>query len=137
LAHSGRQVGGFYTGNRPPVSPCKQSRVRLQKQDKGKRFDLPVSRGKDLRDANLRRALELCMHVRTMQGLLGILCMILRISRTLRWPFGAFDISIDARICSAAFCSADREDHARELAAQQQDFNENPFSDENLQIRWQ
>jgi len=42
----------------------------LTKQDKGKRFDLPVSRGKDLRDANLRRALELCMpNVRTMQGL--------------------------------------------------------------------
>jgi len=44
----------------------------LTKQDKGKRFDLPVSRGKDLRDANLRWALELCMpNVRTMQGLLA------------------------------------------------------------------
>jgi hypothetical protein len=32
--------------------------------------------------------------------------------------------------------TADRDDHARELAAQQQDFNENPFSDEHLQIRW-
>ena len=31
--------------------------------------------------------------------------------------------------------TADRDDHARELAAQQQDFNENPFSDEHLQIR--
>ena len=42
------------------------------KKDKGRRFDLPVSRGKDLRDANLRRALELCMsNVRTMQGLLA------------------------------------------------------------------
>jgi hypothetical protein len=32
--------------------------------------------------------------------------------------------------------TADRDDHARELATQQQDFNENPFSDEHLQIRW-
>jgi hypothetical protein len=32
--------------------------------------------------------------------------------------------------------TADRDDHARELAAQQQDFNENPFSDEHLQMRW-
>jgi hypothetical protein len=31
----------------------------------------------------------------------------------------------------------DRDDHARELTAQQQDFNENPFSDEHLQIQWQ
>ena len=33
-------------------------------------------------------------------------------------------------------CLPDRDDHARELAAQQQDFNENPLSDEHLQIRW-
>jgi hypothetical protein len=32
--------------------------------------------------------------------------------------------------------TADRNEHARELATQQQDFNENPFSDEHLQIRW-
>ena len=32
--------------------------------------------------------------------------------------------------------TADRDEHARELATQQQDFNENPFSDEHLQIRW-
>jgi len=44
----------------------------LTKRDKDKRFDLPVSQVKDLRDANLRRALELCMpNVRTMQGLLA------------------------------------------------------------------
>jgi hypothetical protein len=30
----------------------------------------------------------------------------------------------------------DWDDYARELALQQQDFNENPFSDEHLQIRW-
>ncbi len=44
----------------------------LTAQEKGKRFDLPVSRGKDLRDTNLRRAIELCMPgVHTMQGLLA------------------------------------------------------------------
>ncbi len=32
--------------------------------------------------------------------------------------------------------TADRDEHARQLATQQQDFNENPFSDEHLQIRW-
>jgi hypothetical protein len=32
--------------------------------------------------------------------------------------------------------TADHDEHARELATQQQDFNENPFSDEHLQIRW-
>ena len=32
--------------------------------------------------------------------------------------------------------TADRNEHARELATQQQDFHENPFSDEHLQIRW-
>ena len=32
--------------------------------------------------------------------------------------------------------TSDRDEHARELATQQQDFNENPFSDEYLQIRW-
>jgi hypothetical protein len=32
--------------------------------------------------------------------------------------------------------TADRDEYARELATQQQDFNENPFSDELLQIRW-
>ena len=32
--------------------------------------------------------------------------------------------------------TAERDEHARELATQQQDFNENPFSDEHLQIRW-
>ena len=32
--------------------------------------------------------------------------------------------------------TADRDDHARELSAQQQEFNENPFSDEHLQMRW-
>jgi hypothetical protein len=32
--------------------------------------------------------------------------------------------------------TADRDEHAPELATQQQDFNENPFSDEHLQIRW-
>ena len=31
--------------------------------------------------------------------------------------------------------TADRDEHARELATQQQDFNENSFSDEHLQIR--
>ena len=46
-------------------------------------------------------------------SVLGILCMILRISRTLRWPFGAFDISIDARICFAAFCSGAMNLHLR------------------------
>jgi hypothetical protein len=41
-------------------------------QEQGKRFDMPVSRGKDLRDTNLRRAIELCMPgVHTMQGLLA------------------------------------------------------------------
>jgi hypothetical protein len=28
------------------------------------------------------------------------------------------------------------DEHARELATQQQDFNENPFRDEHLQILW-
>jgi hypothetical protein len=32
--------------------------------------------------------------------------------------------------------TADRDEHARELATQQQDFNVNPFSNEHLQIRW-
>jgi hypothetical protein len=32
--------------------------------------------------------------------------------------------------------TADHDEHARELATQQQDFNENPFIDEHLQIRW-
>ena len=32
--------------------------------------------------------------------------------------------------------TADRDDHARELATQQQDFNENPFSDDHLHLRW-
>jgi hypothetical protein len=32
--------------------------------------------------------------------------------------------------------TADHDEHARELAKQQQDFNENPFRDEHLQIRW-
>jgi hypothetical protein len=32
--------------------------------------------------------------------------------------------------------AADRDEHARELTTQQQDFNENPFIDEHLQIRW-
>ena len=42
----------------------------LTAQERGKLFDMPVSRGKDLRDANLRRAIELCMPgVNTMQGL--------------------------------------------------------------------
>jgi hypothetical protein len=40
-------------------------------QEQGKRFDMPVSRGKDLHDTNLCRAIELCMPgVHTMQGLL-------------------------------------------------------------------
>jgi hypothetical protein len=44
----------------------------LTQQEQGKRFDLSVSQGKDLRDTNLRRAIELCMpDVRTMQGLLA------------------------------------------------------------------
>ena len=44
----------------------------LTTQEQGKRFDMPVSRGKDLRDTNLRRAIELCMPgVQTMQGLLA------------------------------------------------------------------
>jgi hypothetical protein len=44
----------------------------LTTQEQGKRFDMPVSRGKDLRDTNLRRAIELCMPgVHTMQGLLA------------------------------------------------------------------
>jgi hypothetical protein len=48
-------------------------------------------------------------------SVLGILCMILRISRTLRWPFGAFvfEISIDARICFAACCSGAMNLHSR------------------------
>jgi hypothetical protein len=42
----------------------------LTAQELGKLSDMPVSRGKDLRDANLRRAIELCMPgVTTMQGL--------------------------------------------------------------------
>ena len=42
----------------------------LTAQERGKLFDIPVSRGKDLRDANLRRAIELCMPgLNTMQGL--------------------------------------------------------------------
>ncbi len=42
----------------------------LTAQERGKLFDIPMSRGKDLRDANLRRAIELCMPgVNTMQGL--------------------------------------------------------------------
>jgi hypothetical protein len=41
-------------------------------KEQGKRFDMPVSRGKDLCDTNLRRAIELCMPgVHTMQGLLA------------------------------------------------------------------
>ena len=32
--------------------------------------------------------------------------------------------------------TADHDEHARDLAMQQKDFNENPFSDEHLQIRW-
>jgi hypothetical protein len=32
--------------------------------------------------------------------------------------------------------TAERDEDARKLAAQQQEFNENPFSDENLQMRW-
>jgi hypothetical protein len=32
--------------------------------------------------------------------------------------------------------TADHDEHARELAKQQQDFNENPFSYEHLQIQW-
>jgi hypothetical protein len=32
--------------------------------------------------------------------------------------------------------TADRDEYARELATQQQDFNENPFIYEHLQIRW-
>jgi hypothetical protein len=44
----------------------------LTTQEQGKRFDMPVSRGKDLRDTNLRRAIELCMPgEHTMQGLLA------------------------------------------------------------------
>jgi hypothetical protein len=44
----------------------------LTTQEQGKRFDMPVSRGKDLRDTNLRSAIELCMPgVHTMQGLLA------------------------------------------------------------------
>ena len=31
--------------------------------------------------------------------------------------------------------TAERDEHARELATQQQDFNENPCNDEHLQIR--
>ena len=41
----------------------------LTKKEQGKRLDMPVSRGKDLRDTNLRRAIELCMPgVQTIQG---------------------------------------------------------------------
>jgi hypothetical protein len=48
----------------------------LTTQEQGKRFDMPVSRGKDLRDTNLRRAIELCMPgVQTMQGLLSPSCI--------------------------------------------------------------
>jgi hypothetical protein len=44
----------------------------LTTQEQGKRFDLPVSRGKDLRDTNLRRTIELCMPgFHTMQNLLA------------------------------------------------------------------
>jgi hypothetical protein len=44
----------------------------LTTQEQGKRFDMPVSRGKDFRDTNLRPAIELCMPgVHTMQGLLA------------------------------------------------------------------
>jgi hypothetical protein len=44
----------------------------LTMQEQGKRFEMPVSRGKDLRDTNLRRAIELCMPgVHTMQDLLA------------------------------------------------------------------
>ncbi len=44
----------------------------LTTQEQGKRLDMPVSRSKDLRDTNLRRAIELCMPgVQTMQGLLA------------------------------------------------------------------
>ena len=32
--------------------------------------------------------------------------------------------------------TAERDEDARKLAAQQQEFNENPFSDEHLQMRW-
>ncbi len=32
--------------------------------------------------------------------------------------------------------TADSDEHELELATQQQDFNENPFSDEHLQIQW-
>ena len=43
----------------------------LTAQEQGKVFDMPVSRGKDLRDTNLRRAIELSMPgTRTMQSLL-------------------------------------------------------------------
>ena len=240
----------------------------LTKRDKGKRFDLPVSRGKDLRDANLRRALELCMpNVRTMQGLLAYCAApapypsfegekqknpkrakddVVRIKgrelssdlnidtldnptlarllvsyqtpleikagelvepigvrrnktktylecrfiapeqkaakqilasiemsdapkgqRSVRdilnimhnMPSTLNDIGISPRTAEAIRAAkltawkavlqdwrdvgphttswtADRDDHARELSAQQQEFNENPFSDEHLQIRW-
>ncbi len=44
----------------------------LTTQEQGKRFDMPVSRGKDLRDTNLRRTIELCMPgLQTLQGLLA------------------------------------------------------------------
>jgi hypothetical protein len=42
----------------------------LTTQEQGKRFDMYVSQGNDLRDTNLRRAIELYMQgVHTMQGL--------------------------------------------------------------------
>jgi hypothetical protein len=44
----------------------------LTTQEQGKSFDMPVSRGKDLRDTNVRCAIELYMPgVHTMQGLLA------------------------------------------------------------------
>ena len=37
---------------------------------------------------------------------------------------------------STTVWTAERDEDARKLAAQQQEFNENPFSDEHLQMRW-
>jgi hypothetical protein len=240
----------------------------LTAQERGKQFELPVSRGKDLRDANLRRAIELCMPgVNTMQGLNAYCAApapypsfegetqknakrakeeVVRIKgrefgsdlkidtidnptlariivshqkpleikegemvepigvrrnknktyvecryiaptqkarqqmlasiemsdapkgqRSVRdilnvmhdMPSTLSDIGISARTAEAlraaklaawkvmlqdwrdvgphtTVWTAERDEHARELATQQQDFNENPFSDEHLQIRW-
>jgi hypothetical protein len=240
----------------------------LTAQERGKLFDMPVSRGKDLRDANLRRAIELCMPgVNTMQGLNAYCAApapypsfegetqknakrakeeVVRIKgrefssdlkidtidnptlariivshqkpleikdgemvepigvrrnknktyvecryiaptqkarqqmlasiemsdapkgqRSVRdilnvmhdMPSTLSDIGISARTAEAlraaklaawkvmlqdwrdvgphtTVWTAERDEHARELATQQQDFNENPFSDEHLQIRW-